>query len=284
MNPFHEHRRQMRVLPISRRQKKEIPDDVFETCPQCHRSLLRTALYRRQSVCPHCGHHFSISARERIRQIADPGTFREIDARLSTRNIYGFEGYDQKLEKARQATDMKEAVLCGFCRIDGSPAAIGVMDARFMMASMGMVVGEKICRLIRQADHRKLPLILFCASGGARMQEGILSLVQMARTTALLEEFSEHGGLYISVLTHPTTGGVSASFASRGDLQLAEPDALIGFAGRRVIEKTIQEELPPDFQRAESLLSCGFLDAVVERTQMKSTLSYLLRIHQGGTA
>lgn len=281
MNLFGEHRQKLRKITLGSAAKKEIPDEVFRFCPGCRQSQLVSILAGNRYVCPKCGHHFQISARERIRQIADPGSFRETDSRLSTKNCFEFVGYDEKLEISRQKTGMKEAIICGTCTIDSIPAAIGVMDSRFMMASMGMIVGEKICRLISVARKKNLPLILFNASGGARMQEGMMALIQMAKTNSALQEFSDQGGLYISVMTHPTTGGVSASFATAGDIILSEPDALIGFAGRRVIEKTIREKLPDNFQKAESLIECGFLDAIVPRDQMKSTLAYLLRIHQG---
>ena len=282
MNLFDRHRQLLRRKTAAAAAAREIPEAVFTSCPGCHASLLRSVLQANRHICPNCGHHFPISARERLRQILDEGSFREMEARVTTVNVHGFPGYDEKLETARRRTGMKEALICGTGTISGIHVAIGVMDARFMMASMGMAVGEKLCRLIRQAGRRKLPLILFCASGGARMQEGILSLVQMARTNSLLEEFSENGGLYISVLTHPVTGGVSASFAMAADIILAEPEALIGFAGRRVIEQTIRESLPESFQKSESLQDWGFLDTIVKREDMKMLLARLLRLHQGG--
>lgn len=281
MNIFEKHKELLKRKAASKREAKEIPDALFSYCKKCGQSVLTSSLKDNKYVCPNCGNHFTISANERIRQILDEGSFKELDGKITTFNVNHFEGYDEKLDKAKARTGLKEAVVTGTGRIEGMAVCIGVMDSRFMMASMGMAVGEKLCRLIKTAMKKKIPLIIFCASGGARMQEGILSLVQMARTNALIEEFSQNGGLYISVLTNPTTGGVSASFASAGDIVLAEPEALVGFAGKRVIEKTIKEKLPDDFQKAESLQEWGFADAIVERKNMKNTLSYLLRIHAG---
>ncbi|MCF0260583.1 MAG: acetyl-CoA carboxylase carboxyltransferase subunit beta [Erysipelotrichaceae bacterium] len=258
---------------------KSIPDHAFETCSSCHESLVLKDLSRNLYVCPFCGSHLPVSARERIRQVTDPFSFRELEKNVKTENRVNFEGYDEKLEAAMKSTGMKEACITGTARIGGIPCAIAVMDKRFMMASMGSVVGEKMTRLIEAADEKSLPLIVFCASGGARMQEGILSLVQMAKTSAALEAFGRRGNLYLSVLTDPTTGGVSASFAMLGDIILAEPNALIGFAGRRVIEKTISEKLPPEFQRAEFLQDRGFVDLIVQRKEMKTVLHRLLALH-----
>lgn len=264
-----------------KKNRKEIPDNVFKQCTECHASIPYVDLIKNDYVCPACGHHFKISAHERIRQLCDDGSFKEVDKRLKTVNIEDFEGYDPKLNRARQSTGLYEAVVCGTGRIHGSPCAVAVMDSNFMMGSMGVIVGEKITRTIELARRKKLPLLISCTSGGARMQEGIQSLVQMAKTSAGLKQFSNEGGLYISLLTHPTTGGVSASFAMLADIILAEPDCLIGFAGRRVIENTIGEELPKEFQRAEFMLEKGFVDAIVPRRELKETISTVLKLHGG---
>lgn len=249
-------------------------NSVNISCPVCGAAVRKEDLY----VCQECGEHLRIGAYERISEIVDEHSFKEFYRSLTTQNKDQFEGYNEKLEKAKQTSGLNEAVVCGIGKINGQKVAIGVMDANFMMGSMGEVVGEKITRLIELATKRKLPLIIFCASGGARMQEGILSLMQMAKTSAALERCK---GLYISVLTHPTTGGVSASFAMLGDIILSEPKAMIGFAGKRVIQNTIKEELPDDFQTAEFLLDHGFVDAIVPRSQMKQMLSDLITLHGG---
>lgn len=262
-------------------QPKEIPDYVFKNCEHCGESIPYMELQRTYYVCPRCGCHLKISARERIRQLIDEGTFRECDALVESKNEDRFIGYEEKLEKAKQATGMHEAVICGHGQIKGYPLALAVMDSRFMMGSMGHVVGDKITRLIELADRHHLPLLICCTSGGARMQEGIVSLMQMAKTAAALKRFSDHGGFYISLLTHPTTGGVSASFAMLGDVILAEPDALVGFAGRRVIEKTVNEVLPPQFQHAEFVMEKGFIDRIVERKDLRRTVADLILLHGG---
>ena len=261
---------------------KEIPDYVFKNCEHCGENIPYMELQRTYYVCPRCGCHLKISARERIRQLIDEGTFTECDALVESTNEDHFIGYEEKLDKAKQATGMHEAVICGYGLVRGYPLAIAVMDSRFMMGSMGHVVGDKITRLIELADRHHLPLLISCTSGGARMQEGIVSLMQMAKTAAALKRFSDHGGFYISLLTHPTTGGVSASFAMLGDVILAEPDALVGFAGRRVIEKTVNEVLPPQFQHAEFVMEKGFIDRIVERKDLRRTVADLILLH-GGT-
>lgn len=260
---------------------KEIPDYVFKSCEHCGESIPYLELQRTYYVCPRCGCHLKISARERIRQLTDEGSFQECDAFAESGNEDHFIGYEEKLNKAKQTTGMHEAVICGFGLIKGFPIAVAVMDSRFMMGSMGHVVGDKITRLIEAADEEGLPLLISCTSGGARMQEGIVSLMQMAKTSAALKRFSDHGGFYISLLTHPTTGGVSASFAMLGDVILAEPDALVGFAGRRVIEKTVNEVLPPQFQHAEFVLEKGFIDRIVERQHLRRTIADLIMLHGG---
>ena len=263
---------------------KEIPDYVFKNCEHCGENIPYMELQRTYYVCPRCGCHLKISARERIRQLIDEGTFTECDALVESANEDHFIGYEEKLDKAKQATGMHEAVICGYGLVRGYPLAIAVMDSRFMMGSMGHVVGDKITRLIELADRHHLPLLISCTSGGARMQEGIVSLMQMAKTAAALKRFSDHGGFYISLLTHPTTGGVSASFAMLGDVILAEPDALVGFAGRRVIEKTVNEVLPPQFQHAEFVMEKGFIDRIVERKDLRRTVADLILLHGGKRA
>ena len=254
-------------------------DPLFEKCPQCGRPATRDQWVQEDNVCPGCGFHRPITAYQRLHMLLDGGTFREFNAALTGRDPLVFPGYREKLSALRTGTGLSEAVVTATGRIGGMPVVIGVMDSRFLMGSMGVAVGEKIARAARLAQKKKLPLILFCASGGARMQEGILSLMQMAHTAAAIEEFQRAGGLYITCLTHPTTGGVSASFAMLGDITLAEPGALIGFAGPRVIEQTIGQKLPEGFQRAEFLQNHGFVDAVVPRRELRSTLERLLALH-----
>ena len=234
------------------------------------------------SVCPKCGYHFPIGAYYRLSTILDPGSFRELFEKLPAADPLSFTGYRAKVEAAQRKTGLTEAVVTATGTIGGRKCVVGVLDSRFFMGSMSAAVGEKITLAIEYATKNRLPLILFAASGGARMQEGILSLMQMAKTSAALARFSEKGLLYISVLTDPTTGGVTASFASLGDIILAEPGALIGFAGPRVIQQTIGQTLPEGFQRAEFQEEHGFVDAVVPRLQMRDTLAQLLRLHEKG--
>ena len=248
-------------------------------CDNCKEILYKEDVRANYSVCPNCGKHFRLSSRRRIAQIIDEDTFEELNADLHTTDPIKFEGYLQKIKSLEEKTKIKEAVRTGIGKINGIIVAIGVMDANFMMGSMGEVVGEKITRLIETAIEKHLPVILFCASGGARMQEGMVSLMQMAKTSAALSKLNKAGLLYISVFTDPTTGGVTASFASLGDVILAEPGALIGFAGPRVIEQTINQKLPEGFQRAEFLLEHGFVDRIVERKDMKNELYKILKIH-----
>ena len=244
-------------------------------CDNCKEILYKEDVRANYS----CGKHFRLSSRRRIAQIIDEGTFEELNADLHTTDPIKFEGYLQKIKSLEEKTKIKEAVRTGIGKINGISVAIGVMDANFMMGSMGEVVGEKITRLIETAIEKHLPVILFCASGGARMQEGMVSLMQMAKTSAALSKLNKAGLLYISVFTDPTTGGVTASFASLGDIILAEPGALIGFAGPRVIEQTINQKLPEGFQRAEFLLEHGFVDRIVERKDMKNELCKILKLH-----
>ena len=248
-------------------------------CDKCKEILYKEDVHKNFSVCPNCGKHFRLSARRRIKQIADEGTFEEIGADILTKNPLNFDGYMKKITSLKEKTKIEEAVKCGTCEINGEKIVLAVMDGNFMMGSMGSAVGERITLAIETSIEKRLPLIIFCVSGGARMQEGIVSLMQMAKTSSALAKHNEAGLLYISVLTDPTTGGVTASFASLGDIILAEPDALIGFAGPRVIEQTIKQKLPDGFQRSEFLLEHGFIDKIVERKDMKDTLYNLLKLH-----
>ena len=248
-------------------------------CDNCKEILYKEELHKNLSVCPNCGKHFRLSARRRIKQIADEGTFEEIGKEILTEDPLHFEGYMKKVETLREKTKIEEAVKCGICEIEGQKVVLGVMDGNFLMGSMGRAVGERITLAVETAIKKKLPLIMFCVSGGARMQEGIVSLMQMAKTSSAIARLNEKGLLYISVLTDPTTGGVTASFASLGDIILAEPKALIGFAGPRVIEQTIKQKLPKGFQSSEFLLEHGFIDKIVERKDMKETLAKLVRLH-----
>lgn len=248
-------------------------------CDKCKEILYKEDVHKNFSVCPNCGKHFRLSARRRIKQIADEGTFEEIGADILTKDPLNFDGYLKKIDALKEKTKIEEAVKCGTCEIYGEKVVLAVMDGNFMMGSMGSAVGERITLAIETSIEKRLPLIIFCVSGGARMQEGIVSLMQMAKTSSALAKHNEAGLLYISVLTDPTTGGVTASFASLGDIILAEPDALIGFAGPRVIEQTIKQKLPDGFQRSEFLLEHGFIDKIVERKDMKDTLYNLLKLH-----
>lgn len=255
----------------------------FVECKQCGRRATRQIWAKSLFVCPNCGNHQPIGAYYRLSLVLDSGSFRELDAELAPQDVLGFPGYPEKLSAQTQKTGLSEAAVAAVGRIGGVSVVAAVLDSRFFMGSMSTAVGEKITRAIEYAAAKKLPLVIFSASGGARMQEGILSLMQMAKTSAALERFARTGRVYLSVLTDPTTGGVTASFASLGDIILAEPGALIGFAGPRVIQQTIGQTLPEGFQRAEFQMEHGFVDAVVPRAQMRDTLSRLLRIHtQGG--
>ena len=249
-------------------------------CDQCKEIIYKDDLHQNLSVCPNCGKHFRLSSRRRIKQIADEGTFEEIGKDIVTKDPLNFKGYMKKVETLKEKTKIEEAVKCGICEIEGEKAVLAVMDGNFLMGSMGSVVGERITLAIETATKKKLPLVIFCVSGGARMQEGIISLMQMAKTSSALTKLDKAGQLYISILTDPTTGGVTASFASLGDIILAEPHALIGFAGPRVIEQTIKQKLPEGFQSSEFLLEHGFIDKIVERKDMKTTIAKLIRLHK----
>ena len=275
-------RRQKLLSLKALRGSSPAPAQTEETCPACSKAVPRRELVANRYVCPLCGHHYPVGAYYRLSLILDKGTFRELDAGLASNDPLDFPGYEAKLEGARRVTGMNEGVVTATGRMGGQRVAVGAIDSRFFMGSMSAALGEKVTRLVEFADKYRLPLILFSASGGARMQEGILSLMQMAKTSAALERFSQRGGLYISVFTHPTTGGVTASFASLGDIILSEPGALIGFAGPRVIEQTIGEKLPEGFQTAEYLLEHGFLDAIVPRPQLRTTLLQILKLHGKG--
>lgn len=260
--------------------KVEVPEGIYVKCPKCKKNIYRPDLKKNLGICPQCGYYYPLSARGRLNLIVDKESFEEMDAKLISGNPLEFDGYDEKLQKYMEKTQQNEAVITGKAKIEGQETIIAIMDSGFMMGSMGSVVGEKVTRAIERATNEQLPLIIFTASGGARMQEGIYSLMQMAKTSAALARHDAKGLLYISVLTDPTTGGVTASFATLGDIILAEPGALIGFAGPRVIEQTIKQKLPEGFQSAEFLLEKGQIDAIVNREDLRNTLSKLLKYHQ----
>ena len=262
--------------------RPEVPEGLLRKCNKCGGAIIAEDVKKDHYICPKCGGYFRVHARRRIEMVTDEGSFEEWDSDLQGGNPLEYKGYEEKLEKLQEKTGLSEAVITGKAKIDGRETAIGVCDGRFLMASMGEAVGEKIARAVERATEERLPVILFACSGGARMQEGIVSLMQMAKTSAALKHHSDAGLLYISILTDPTTGGVTASFAMLGDVILAEPKALIGFAGPRVIEQTIGQKLPEGFQRAEFLLEHGFLDAIVERPQMKAVLSKILALYENG--
>lgn len=264
---------------VSPTEKKEIPEGIMVKCNECGAISYTKELEKNLKVCTNCGHHFAMNSFERVHATLDEGHFFEYDSDMISVDPLSFPDYLDKVEKDMEKTNLNEAILTGEGTIMGHPVVIGVMDSRFRMGSMGSVVGEKIFRAIERAMEKKYPFVLFSASGGARMQEGVLSLMQMAKTSAGLAKLHDQGGLFISIMTNPTTGGVSASFASLGDYNLAEPGALIGFAGRRIIEQTIRQELPKDFQTAEFLLQHGQLDQVVHRKDMRSVLGKILDIH-----
>ena len=261
------------------KKKTDIPKGLLFKCPRCRSVTLMEEFNKKGKVCPNCNYHSRLSARERLDITVDKGSFREVDRTMISKNPIDFPGYEQKQIALREKTGLRDAVVTGRAKIYGKDTVIIVMDSNFMMASMGSVVGEKITRAFEYATRRKLPVIAFTASGGARMQEGIVSLMQMAKTSGAVARHNEAGQLYIAVMTDPTTGGVTASFASLGDIIIAEPKVLIGFAGRRVIEGTIKQKLPDDFQSAEFMLENGFVDMIVDRTRMRRVLSHLLRMH-----
>lgn len=251
-------------------------------CPNCHREVPLSRMWGNHFCCPFCQHHFRMNARQRIAYLADPDSFSELDAELSGGDILGFPGYQQKLSTTRNASGENDAVVSGECSIFGQRCCLFVMNPYFMMGSMGCAVGERIVRLFEYATANRMPVVGYTVSGGARMQEGLLSLMQMAKTSGAVLRHGQAGLPYIVVLTDPTTGGVTASFAMEGDIILAEPGATIGFAGARVIEQTTRKKLPRGFQTAEFLLAHGFVDAIVPRPQQREMLSELLRMHCGG--
>lgn len=278
---FRKPKNELESLPDEQQNTPFIPEEMWIKCPGCNTMLLTTDMEENLHVCTKCNHHFRMNGRQRVEMLADTDTFLEQDADLESTNILDFPGYEAKLEKARKSGS-KESVICGECKIGGIDIELCVMDSDFMIGSMGTVTGEKITRAFEYATENNLPIIICTISGGARMQEGILSLMQMAKTSGAAKRHSDAGLLYITVLTDPTTGGVTASFAMDGDIILAEPETLIGFAGQRVIEQTIRQKLPKDFQRAEFLLQKGFVDAVVSRNNLKNTIVKLLKIHGYG--
>ncbi|MCL2112606.1 MAG: acetyl-CoA carboxylase, carboxyltransferase subunit beta [Streptococcaceae bacterium] len=256
----------------------EVPDELFAKCPACKHTIYQKDLGETK-ICPNCDYNFRITAHERLALVADENSFEEMFTGINTKNPLDFPGYLEKLEATKAKTGLDEAIMTGSATIKGQKTLLAIMDSTFIMASMGTVVGEKLTRLFEYATKEKLPVIVFTASGGARMQEGIMSLMQMAKTSAAVKRHSAAGLLYITVLTDPTTGGVTASFASLGDIILAEPQSLIGFAGRRVIEQTVRQTLPDDFQKAEFLLKHGFVDGIVKRTELREKLALLLALH-----
>lgn len=260
--------------------RSDIPIGKWVKCDKCKQILYKESLHQNYSICPNCGNHFRLSSRRRVDHIIDKGTFEEFELDIQTSNPLEMPEYIKKLDTLKEKTGLDEAVKCGIGDINSEKVVLCVMDSNFMMGSMGKVVGEKITYSIEKAIELHLPIIIFCASGGARMQEGIVSLMQMAKTSATVKKLHKAGNLYITVLTDPTYGGVTASFASLGDIILAEPSAMIGFAGQRVIKQTIGEDLPEGFQTAEFLLEHGFVDKVVNRKDMKETLHKLLLLNK----
>ncbi|MDR0614683.1 MAG: acetyl-CoA carboxylase, carboxyltransferase subunit beta [Lactobacillales bacterium] len=271
LKPYH------RETPI-KRFGPDIPDKMFVKCPACQQFIYMKDLGE-VKVCPHCGYNFRLSVAERLLLTVDEGSFVEWDTGIEVRDPLNFPGYLKKLENARRATGLEEGVVTGKAKILDCQVALAIMDSHFIMASMGTVLGEKVTRLFEKATKLSLPVIIFTASGGARMQEGILSLMQMAKVSAAVKRHSNARLLYISVLTDPTTGGVTASFAMEGDIILAEPQSLVGFAGRRVIEQTMKTKLPDNFQRAEFLKVHGFIDAIVSRGELREKLGTILALH-----
>jgi acetyl-CoA carboxylase carboxyl transferase subunit beta len=262
--------------------RKDVPDGMYTKCEACGETHLTIDLEKHIYVCPNCQQHLKMPARKRLQEVFDYGKYKELYTNLKTNDPLQFPGYQEKIENLQKVTGLDEAVLVGSGRIGGQKTIVCVMDSRFLMGSMGYVVGEKITRGIEHATKRRRPLVIFTTSGGARMQEGIISLMQMAKTSSALARHNEAGLLYISYITHPTTGGVTASFATLGDIIIGEPKALIGFAGPRVIESTIKQQLPEGFQRTEFMQEQGFIDCIWERKDMKTKLSLLIKMHSKG--
>jgi len=260
---------------------KPVPDNMWEKCPGCANIIYAGDLEDNLSVCPHCSYHYRLSAVDRMYMTIDEDSFEEMDADLVGTDPLTFPGYNEKLDSLRKKTNLKDAVITGTAELLGIDTAFCFMDSNFLMGSMGKAVGEKISRAFEHATEHHLPMIIFTVSGGARMQEGIVSLMQMAKVSGAVARHSAAGNLYITVLTDPTTGGVTASFAMQGDIIISEPGALVGFAGKRVIEQTIKQSLPEGFQTAEFLMQKGFIDAIIERKNMRNTLYRILHLHQG---
>ena len=282
--PFLNFRKPTNTLETGGRSAAPVHQDESEpeqTCPNCHKAIPVSRLWANRNVCP-CGYHFRISARQRISLMLDKGSFRELDRELQSVDPLGFSGYQAKLDTARLSSGEQDAVVCGTGAVLDNPCCVFAMEPAFMMGSMGTVVGEKLARLFEYALEHRLPVVGFTVSGGARMQEGLLSLMQMAKVSGAVKRHSDEGLLYITVLTDPTTGGVTASFAMEGDIILAEPGATVGFAGARVIEQTTRKQLPKGFQKAEFLLEHGFVDAIVPRNTQRQTIGNLLALHASG--
>lgn len=267
------------TMPLDESNVPVVPDGTWVKCDKCGKILYKKYLTDNLNVCSNCNHYFRLGAFERIAMICDEDSFNEFGKDIETEVGLDFPNYKEKLDKSMKKSNLKEGVITGECRINGINSIIAVMDSNFMMGSMGTVVGEKITQAVERAIEKELPLIIFTASGGARMQEGILSLMQMAKVSSAIARLNEAGLLYVTVLTDPTTGGVTASFAMLGDIIISEPGALIGFAGRRVIEGTIKQSLPDNFQTAEFLLENGFIDKIVKRSELKSTIGDILMLH-----
>ncbi len=283
MNPFGNRKTFLDNLAKLRpNNSKKVEEEQVLECKQCKAKLSSESVKASQWVCPMCGYYFPVFGKKRLAGVFDGGKFKELFANTATVNPLSFPNYDDKIKKLQADTGLKEAIVCGVGEIGGERCVVGVMDTRYLMGSMGTATGEKIARTFEYAIKTKLPVVLFTASGGARMQEGIFSLFQMAKTSAVLKAHSDAGLLYVVVLTNPTTGGVTASFASLGDIIIAEPGALIGFAGPRVIEQTIGEKLPEGFQTAEYVQDCGFIDIISPRREIRKTLAKILKIHSKG--
>ena len=259
---------------------KEPEGEITERCPSCGTNIPVSELWENLHVCPHCGHCFRMNVRQRIGFLTDKDSFQEFFSEIIGTDVLQFAGYAEKLERIRKSTGESEAVLCGEAAIQGEPCALFVMDPYFMIGSMGAAVGERITRLFEYASDRELPVVGCTVSGGARMQEGLISLMQMAKTSGAVKHHSDKGLFYLTVITDPTTGGVTASFAMEGDIIMAEPGATIGFAGARVIEQTVRKKLPPGFQKAEMMLDHGFIDMIVPRSEQRNVISRLLSIHR----